>query len=62
VIAQFRRYNPRGILVNQNGHHLCTNRNPGGEGARAGIPPHFLYLCFSWNPRPGRHSGYMVKC
>lgn len=51
VIAQFRRHDPRGLLVNHNGHPLCTNRNPGGEGARAGIPPHFLYLCFSWNPR-----------
>ena len=51
VIAQFRRHDRMGYMVNPNGHFLCRNQNPGGEGARGGVPPHLLYVCFSWNPR-----------
>ena len=51
VIAKFRRHDLRGQLINPNGHHLCHNQNPGGEGAHAGVPPHLLYVCFNWNPR-----------
>jgi len=51
AIAQFRRYDSRGILVSEDGHPLCRNRNPGREGAHAGTPPHLLYLCVSWDPR-----------
>ena len=48
VIAKFRRWGQHGFF-NEEGHPLCANRNPGGEGARAGVPPHLLYVCFSWN-------------
>ena len=51
IIAQFRKYDRRGYLINENGHPLCENRNPGGEGARAGYPPHLAYVCINWNPR-----------
>ena len=51
VLAKFRRWG-RGGYFNVEGHPLCANRNPGGEGARAGSPPHILYCCVSWNPRP----------
>ena len=44
AIKLYRKYDPRGMLVNPNGHSLCGNRNPGGEGAYGGIAPHFLYI------------------
>ena len=50
VIARFRRHDRNGIC-NINGDFRCDNRNPGGEGARGGTPPHLLYVCWSWNPR-----------
>ena len=45
LIAVFRKYCPRGILCNPWGHHLCENRNPGGESAHHGCSPFFCYVC-----------------
>ena len=45
LIAIFRKYCPQGILRNPWGHHLCENRNPGGESAHHGCSPFFLYVC-----------------
>ena len=39
----------------QGGSSLCENRNPGGEGADGGVPPHILYVCMRWNPPEGTH-------
>lgn len=50
VITKFRKWD-RFRLVNHEGHFLCSNRNPGGEGAYGGCPPHILYVLVRWNPR-----------
>ena len=44
VIAHFR---PTSTHV---GDFRCQNKSPGGEGARGGVPPHCLYVCWTWNP------------
>ena len=45
VISAFRRYDVRGICVNLvGGHHLCLNRQPGGESLNHGLSPFFLYV------------------
>lgn len=53
VIARFRRFGRGGQLHNTDGHPLCENRNPGGEGAHHGTPPFCLYVCWKWNRRSG---------
>ena len=51
LLLIYRRLDRRGFLVNINGHPLCANRAPGGEGADHGIAPFFLYVAFMTNPR-----------
>jgi len=53
VIGRYRRYGPGGQLISSTGHPLCANRNPGGEGAHHGVPPHCLYCAFAWHRRGG---------
>ena len=53
VIARFRRWGRGGYLHNTDGHPLCENRNPGGEGAHHGTAPFALYVCWKWNRRTG---------
>ena len=56
VIAQFRHLGPRGRDLGSRvvdgrrvaGDLRCENKNPGGEGARGGVPPHMLYVCMRW--------------
>ena len=44
LITHYRRHDRRGFMVNANGHVLCANKAPGGEGAFHGISPFFLYV------------------
>ena len=44
LLKTYRRYDCRGFLVPGGGHHLCSNRQPGGESGDHGIAPFCCYL------------------
>ena len=55
AIQRYRRYGRGGMLYSPDGHPLCQNRHPGGEGGmHHGVAPFCLYLVVHWNPLPRR--------
>ena len=46
LIGCYRYIDRSGIRVGSSGHHLCSNRLPGGENAHVGYSPFFVYLVF----------------
>ena len=57
-IERLRRWGRGGQLYSSDGHQLCDNRAPGGEGGmQYGEAPFALYLVVRWNPRSVRSRG-----